>query len=97
MGWNPFKKVNDGVDNIIAQKVLGSVVRHLLTVLGGYLVTKGYVDQAGWDEAAAGAAVFIVSLVWSVYQKHSTEQTIATALDMPRGTTRATLEKVKDA
>lgn len=96
MGWNPFGKAKADVDSILLQKWLGSIVRAGLKALGTYLVTKGYVDQQGWDQAAAGAAIFLVSLIWSLYQKQSTEQTIATALEMPKGTSRLALEKAKD-
>ena len=49
--------------------ILG-IVRHILTTLGGILVTKGYVDASG-IEAIAGGVVAVVGVVWSVLEKRA--------------------------
>lgn len=47
--------------------VLG-IVRHILTAVGGVLITKGFVDSAGLEQAIGGL-VAIVGVVWSVASK----------------------------
>lgn len=48
-------------------EILG-VLRHILTVLGGVLVTKGHLGEADL-EILAGAAVTLVGIGWSIYAK----------------------------
>ena len=85
-----------GVNDIFTQKLVGSIVRHGLTAAGGYLISAGAIDQKGWEEASAGLAVVLVSLIWSFYQKHHNETVIQAALEMPKGSTRKEVEaKVK--
>lgn len=49
--------------------ILG-IARHLLTLGGGALVARGYID-AGAAETLVGAGVAIVGVVWSVYEKRA--------------------------
>ena len=51
----------------LKEAVLG-VIRHTLTAVGGYLVAKGALD-VGTVETVIGAAVTLIGVVWSVYQK----------------------------
>lgn len=44
------------------------LARHLLTFVGGLLVTKGYVDAASF-ESAVGAAITIAGVIWSAAEK----------------------------
>lgn len=81
-----------GINDIFTQKLVGSMVRHGLTLAGGYLISSGAIDQKGWEEASAGLAVVLVSLIWSFYQKHHNETVIQAALDMPKGATRKEAE-----
>lgn len=48
-------------------QVLG-LVRHVLTFLGGFLITKGVIDEATSVEAI-GAIVTLIGSVWSVASK----------------------------
>lgn len=48
-------------------QVLG-LVRHVLTFLGGFLITKGVIDEATSIEAI-GAIVTLIGSVWSVASK----------------------------
>lgn len=90
----PFGGDSDPAESAIAQKIIGSVIRHGLTLLGGYLVTSGWIDGSDWEKTAAGLATTLAALVWSLWQKRQQEKVIKTALSMPKGTTREHLEDV---
>jgi len=47
--------------------ILG-LVRHGLTFAGGYLVSSGLLDAAGLENAV-GAAITLLGIVWSIYDK----------------------------
>lgn len=49
------------------KKTLG-IIRHVLTFAGGFVVAKGWVDEATMAQIA-GAIVTIVGGVWSVVDK----------------------------
>ena len=53
--------------------ILG-LIRHLLTFGGGFIVGKGYLDEASMTEVVGGAMT-IIGAVWSVYEKLQTEKT----------------------
>jgi hypothetical protein len=52
----------------MTQEQLLGVLRHILTVAGGALVTKGYIDEAGLLEGT-GLIVSLVGFVWSYLAK----------------------------
>lgn len=47
--------------------ILG-LVRHLLTIVGGYYVSKGQIDQSSLD-TVIGAVTGIAGVAWSVKHK----------------------------
>ena len=49
------------------EELLG-IVRHVLTFVGGIIVTNGLVDQSAMAELS-GAVLTIVGIVWSVMNK----------------------------
>lgn len=49
---------------------IAGLVRHILTVAGGGLVTAGVIDEAGLT-LAAGAVATLVGIVWSVIAKRA--------------------------
>jgi hypothetical protein len=49
------------------EQVLG-ILRHTLTFVGGFLITKGLVDDAQLTEIS-GALVTLVGAIWSVVSK----------------------------
>jgi len=53
--------------NTSTEVVLG-LIRHALTVLGGALASKGYIDTSMVD-ATVGAIIIIIGTAWSVRQK----------------------------
>lgn len=50
------------------KKTLG-VVRHILTMLGGVLVAKGYMDTELTHEIT-GIVISIIGVTWSVIEKN---------------------------
>jgi hypothetical protein len=50
---------------MMSAEVLGGLVRHVLTGIGGYFVASGMID-AGSMEIAVGAIVALVGIAWSV-------------------------------
>jgi len=52
----------------MSREIVLGIVRHLLTALGGVLVTRGLADAAG-VESAAGALLSLAGFVWSVVAK----------------------------
>ena len=54
------------------EQILG-VVRHTLTFIGGFLVTKGLIEESMLQEVL-GAVVTLLGGVWSIVAKKKTEQ-----------------------
>lgn len=51
--------------------IIGSILRHGITALGAYLVTKGYIEPdavAGFVEAIVGGVLALGGLAYSVYR-----------------------------
>lgn len=49
-------------------EVLGGLIRHALTVAGGYFVASGGIDQPTM-EGAVGAIMTLLGVAWSLYAK----------------------------
>ena len=49
-------------------EVVGGIVRHILTGVGGYFVATGMIDP-GTVDVAVGAVVVLVGVAWSVWVK----------------------------
>ena len=49
-------------------ETIAGIIRHLLTIGGGFLVAKGTIDS-GQAELAAGAFTSIIGIIWSVMAK----------------------------
>ena len=49
------------------EQILG-LIRHLLTFVGGFLITKGVIDQ-GTSVEAIGAITTLIGTIWSVLSK----------------------------
>ena len=62
---------------------VGSIFRWGLSILAGYLVTRGI-----WSDAEAGiyvgaAAIGLTSLLWAIYEKYVSRAKLVTALATP--------------
>lgn len=72
---------------IYRDQILG-VLRHLLTIGAGMLVTNGYLSTGLVSpELIAGAAVALLTMGLSIYQKIAAREVLVTALASPIGTT----------
>lgn len=49
-------------------EMVGGIVRHALTAVGGYLVATGALDAAT-TETAIGALVTLAGIAWSIWTK----------------------------
>lgn len=56
----------------MSQEQIMGLVRHVLTVAGGYFVAKGLADE-GTVELAAGALATLLGVAWSIWSKRQTE------------------------
>jgi len=52
------------------EQILG-LIRHILTIAGGALVTRGITDDATSTELV-GAVVTIIGIIWSIASKKTT-------------------------
>lgn len=59
----------DFLQNAALKRLAVTAVRHGLTALGVYLVSKGYTSDADWSSIALDLSPVVVSLVWSVVEK----------------------------
>lgn len=57
-------------------EMITGLLRHVLTFGGGYLVTKGVVDE-GTLELGIGAIVTLVGIGWSAFAKKQPAQPVA--------------------
>ena len=77
----------------ILQAALGSILRHFLTIAAGYLVAQGIWTEEEAMTYAAAAALGVLGLGWSIWQKSKAHALIEKALDMPQG---SSLEQLTD-
>lgn len=58
------------------------IIRQVLLVGGGALVSKGYIDQAGLD-SVIGAALVIIAAVWRYIDAHKKRVELKVAIEAP--------------
>lgn len=78
--------------NPIVVEALGAILRWLLTLGAGYLVKAGIWTGSAAETYVAAAAMGLLTLGWSLWQKYKTRSRLLTALWMPHGTTEAQLD-----
>lgn len=54
----------------ITAELIASFARHILTTVGGGLVTAGYIDGSDFS-TVVGAVATLIGVGWSLYQKYS--------------------------
>lgn len=81
----------DFLENAALKRLAVTGVRHALTALGVFLVSKGYTSDADWSSIAIDLSPIVVSLVWSVIEKQKTDKKINVALSLPQDATHADL------
>ena len=73
--WRNRRRAKKGlppVEGNMNSESLWGIVRHILTTVGGALVTSGYVSEAQL-ETLVGAVVILAGVAWSVIQKKRAE------------------------
>jgi len=75
----------DFLKNAALKRMAVTAVRHGLTALGVYLVSKGYTTDADWSSIALDLSPLVISLVWSVLEKAHADKKVDVALQMPAG------------
>ena len=60
--------INQDKNEFLTKDQMFGIIRHALTAIGGALVTKGVIDEAGLTEAV-GALVTLIGVVWSATSK----------------------------
>jgi hypothetical protein len=73
--------------NPLFSEAVGAILRAGLQVLAGYLVTRGIWTADAAETYVAGAAIGLLSLGWSLYQKYGMRSKLVTALSSPQGST----------
>lgn len=53
---------------------LASVIRHVISAVGGGLIGSGIIDKDGLD-AIAGALAVLCAAAWGIWQKRKPKQT----------------------
>ncbi len=56
----------------MSKEMVAGLIRHLLTFGGGWMVAKGFFDEATMNEVV-GAVITILGAAWSVYQKRQAQ------------------------
>lgn len=79
--------------NPLLQQALGSIVRWLLTFAAGYLVQLGIWTEEDAMKYVGAAALALVALGWSLYQKYKSRLTLVTALATPGRASEAEVEQ----
>ncbi len=83
--------------NPLAREAIESIIRAGLQIGAGYFVAHGVWTQAAATTYVAAAAVALVTLGWSIYQKKVANNATLTALTMPSGSTVQELNAVVKA
>lgn len=78
--------------NPMVQAALGSVIRHVLTLAAGYLVSQGIWSEQDAAGYVAAASMVALSLAWSIWQKYGDRLKLLVGLTSPSGTTEAMVE-----
>lgn len=81
----------------IVKKVAASYVRKGLTLLSGYLITSGVLEQTDMPallEVGAEVTPLIISAIWSFIDKQASEREVQIALTLPSGASRETVSAI---
>ena len=63
----------------MSKEQITSLIRHLLSIIGGYLAMKGLTDSVS-IETGSGILMGLVSLYWSIREKSATADMVAGAI-----------------
>jgi pyrroline-5-carboxylate reductase len=83
--------------NPLISAALSSILRHALTGVAGYFVTKGVWSKDEASNYLMAVVAGILALGWALYSKYIAQAKLVTALVSPAGTTERDVEKMVDA
>lgn len=83
--------------NPLLQETFGSVVRWALAIGAGVLVQRGIWTQNQATDFVGAAALALVALGWSLYQKYQSRQLLVTALAVPAAVSENEVQQHIDA
>jgi len=78
--------------NPLLMEALGSIVRWLLAGAAGWLVQHGIWTQAQSQTYVMAAALAVLSIGWSLWQKYKSRLRFLTALESPAGTPESVIK-----
>lgn len=78
--------------NATLAAAIGAILRHFLTLLAGYLVSKGIWTDAEAQTYVMAAVTALIAFGWSLYQKHRAKLFADKARELPAGVSE---ERVK--
>lgn len=76
----------------LMQEAFASILRHFLTIAAGVLVTQGIWTESQATTYVAAAALAVVGIGWSLYQKYGSRLKLVTALATPSVTSENAIE-----
>lgn len=79
--------------NPLLQAALAAIVRWVLAIGAGWIVSHGIWSASDAEDYVAAAALALVALGWSLYQKWRQSHAIQVALSLPVGSTEADLHR----
>lgn len=74
--------------SVLVQKLLGSLVRQMLTALGTYLISQGWASSDDWTAVVMALTPIVVSVVWGLYQKYGSTLMQEALRALPAGADR---------
>src|SRR5688500_15763048 len=92
----------DSATGDILRSTLVSIIRHFLSILAAYLISKGLVQPEILSEGnlavlATGIVAALVSLGWVVYNKLKTRNLVQAAAEAPANASMATIKADAEA
>ena len=78
----------------VFKNIIGTIVRSVLALVGGYLVSAGLVSDGQVQQIIGGLAVFLVAVIWGIINKYVWKKQVDTALELPAGSSVAKLQDV---
>lgn len=79
--------------NATLAAAIGAILRHFLTLLAGYLVSKGIWTDAEAVTYVSAAVAALIALGWSLYQKHRSKLFADKARELPAGVPEAVVKR----
>lgn len=71
--------------NPLLIEALGSIVRAALNIGAGWLVAHGIWSSSDAEKYVGALAIALLTLGWSIWQKHGMRAKLVTAMAMPAG------------